>query len=536
MPGPRQSGGAPADTDTPDEQDTDSFEHRENDEWRADQPKDGDQLGTLWIRWTDGGSALELHRVCELIPQVERKEDSFFPSVVPETGDQPRFRPVGQSDSPGGNVSTQENQELVQFRFVSGLPRQLLRHVPLLILVSTLVLFVGAELSNTVAGASTLVPIVTDTSTVLLGIFVAIVPLLLWLLIAVEVIPVGDVGDAAGIYGLAAFLGVSTVASILLVFVADHPSDVNSNVVLVSGYLLMLLLGGMLAYEAVLRIEHMFAKLHKRSGDIVTNERAYRKFLTDVNQQLNDVTIVGVHPSRLFGFLFALQFLIIWTLGSGPQGMNYRLGLVVNFVLNVVLVTIVFQFFVFVRYFNRLMNETKDYSEVGLNYEPFHVDGYGGFRDFGRFATRINIILTIGGLYLVYRLYFVGGRELPVEGFLGFSDPITANVWLISFAGPVLAYGAGIIAWGYYSFWSIHRKMARDKKLLTRKYQGQRGPPDANRSPSAGDTIDSFEDAEGPEWASLRAAPTWPLKVNKLLSLISGNIFPLFVPVVNLFF
>lgn len=509
-------------------------------EWQADRPKEGDSLGTLWVRWTDGRTDLQFHCACEILPRLRRKPGSLWPEFEPEEGDYPTFRPVNRDDTAeetdtGQQDTEPESDETIQFQFLHGLPRQLLRHVPFLILVATVVVFGGAELSSTVGGLSDLAPTVTSTNVILFGVFLAIIPLLVWLLTEVGVVKSTGFLDAAGIYGLMVFLGVGTAISILFVLGAEHPSEIEPNVVLVSGYLLTLLVGGMLLYEAVLRIEHLFVKLHRRSGDIITNPTAYRAFLTDLHRDLNDATVAGLSPSRLFGLLFALQFFIIWTLGSGPQGMEYTLGLGVNFVLNVVLVTIVFQFFVLVRYFHQLMNERKEYSEVGLKYEPFHIDGHGGFRDFGRFATRINAILTIAGLYLVYRLYVIGGRRFPVEGFAGFSTPLDATVWLVSYAGPVIAYLAGILAWGYYSFWSLHRKMEQDKKLLTRKYQGQQGPPDANRTPSAGDRIDSFEEAEGPEWASLQAAPTWPLDVNKLVSLISGNFLPLLVPVADLF-
>ena len=81
----------------------------------------------------------------------------------------------------------------------------------------------------------------------------------------------------------------------------------------------------------------------------------------------------------------------------------------------------------------------------------------------------------------------------------------------------------------------MHVKMERDKQLLARQFQAQRGNWEHDRTPSAGDTIDSFEYCKGPAWGAFRDAPTWPLDINKMLSLISGNAVPLLIPVVNLF-
>jgi len=497
---------------------------------RSGRAGDGTRLGTLWIRWTDGGSDLHLHRTCEIVPQVRRTSSFPWFEFVAESGERPTFEPL-RAD--GDGTGTGERSE-TQFEFVSGLPRQLLRHVPFLILVATAILFISAEFLPGVRGISDLVPFLVGMDALLFGVYLAITPVLLWLLGTVDVFDFGELPEAVAIYGLVCLLAVGVSISTVLVFVADHPSEVEANVVLTSGYLLALLLGGMLLYEGVLRIEHLFVKLEDR--DIVSSPEAYRRYLTDLYDALNTTTVLGVHPSRLFGLLFAGQFFIIYIIGHGPQGLGYAPGIVVNFVLNVVLVTVVFQFFVLVRYLNWLLSETMDYSEIGLRYEPFHVDGYGGFRDFGRFAIRINAILSLAGVYVLYRLYIVGGRNLPAEGLAGFGDPLTLAVWFINHIGPVVAYTLGVIAWGYYSFWSMHRKMAREKEEIARRYQGSRGSSDVDRTPSTGDSIDSFAEVGGPSWDAFRSAPTWPLEVNKMVSLLSGNALPFLLPVVNLFF
>ncbi len=499
--------------------------------WDADRPEDPASLDSLWIRWTDGGSDLHFHRVCEVVPQVKFSRSWPFIHPTQEGEHPPTFDTVRDGTETAGETE-------VQFQFVSGLPRQLLRHVPLLVLLSTIVMFAGPELipGSDVAGLSALLPQFNGSNAALFGLFLAIVPVLLWLLTNVDVIEIREVPSAGAVYGLVSFLGLGILISLFLVATADHPSEVEPNVVLTSGYLLTLLVGGMMLYEATLRIEHLFVAAGERDGDIIDNQEEYRRFLTDLNDAITETPILGlVRPSRLFGTVFALQFLIVWILGAGPQNLNYSVGLVVNFLLNAILVTVVFKFFILVRYFNMLMNEKQAYREIGLHYEPFHIDGYGGFRDFGLFATRINIILTLAGLYLPYRLYIIGGLEFPSEGLAGFTDPLVLTIWFISFLGPVMAYAAGAAAWGYYSFWSMHVKMERDKQLLARRFQGERGNWELDRTPSTGDTIDDFEECKGPAWGAFRDAPTWPLDVNKMLSLISGNAVPLLIPVVNLF-
>lgn len=503
--------------------------------WDVDRPEDPAALDKLWIRWTDGGTEPYFDRICDVFPVDFRRSWPYI-EFVPEPAEKRekvQFEPVreGSTEADTGDVTPQ------QFRFVTGVPRQLLRHVPLVILFATLLLFGGAEFVSGVNGLSALIPQLTGTNVLLFGIYVSITPILLLLLTKVGIVEQDELPEKLVVYGLVAALVLGVVVSGFLVVEAGHPSKVGPNVVLTSGYLLTLLVGGMLLYDAVLRIEHLFVSLgdERRQNDIVDDHAAYRKFLTDLNDALNETRFARIPPSRLFGVLFAAQFLIVWIIGSGPQNLDYSIGLVVNFLLNAVLVTIVFKFFVLVRFFNYLMNESEKYGDAGLHYEPFHIDGHGGFRDFGRFAIRINIILGLAGLYLVYRLYVIGGRELPVQGFLDLSDPVVAVIWLLSFVGPVVAYALGVVAWGYFSFWSIHTKMERDKQILARQYQGKRGEQGGDRTPSAGDTIDSFADCHGPEWDAFRSAPTWPLEVNKIVSLLTGNLIPLVLPIGNLF-
>jgi len=499
--------------------------------WRADRPADDELLGSLWIRWTDGGSDMHLHRICEIVPQLTRTDTFPFLAIKPESGNRPTFERV-ERDSDG---TYRETGAEAQFAFIDGIPRQLLRHAPLVIAVATALLVAGAWLDPSVGPVTDLFPSVAGPDAGLFALYLAITPVLVWLLSMVDVVEYREFPSALAIYGLVGALVAGVGMSVFLTVTADHPSAIEPNVVFVSGYLLLLLVAGQFLYEATLRIEHLFVTLGARSNDIVGDELAYRHFLTDLHDSLR-LRVYGLSPSRVFGVLVAAQFAIIWLIGNGPQELDYGLGLLVNASLNAILGTAAFQFLVVVRYFNRLLNASGEYSDVELTYEPFHVDGYGGFRDLGRFAIRINMILTMAGLYLVYRLYVVGGRAIPRGGVMAIGDPLSTAVWLISFAGPVVGYALGAGAWGYYSFWSMHAKMVRDKHRIARKYQGTAREVDNDRTPAAGDRIGSFDDSEGPAWAALQAAPTWPLEVNKMASLLSSNVLPLLFPVSNVLF
>jgi hypothetical protein len=96
--------------------------------------------------------------------------------------------------------------------------------------------------------------------------------------------------------------------------------------------------------------------------------------------------------------------------------------------------------------------------------------------------------------------------------------------------GPVLVYLIVIFAWTYYSFWSIHRKMALDKEQICKRVQGDHH--EAERIPRAGDHIDAFK--SGPDWLYLQNAPEWPLKVRVIMTLLSANVVPILATIFSL--
>jgi hypothetical protein len=488
---------------------------------RATGQKDG--LWTHWVRWpeiddeqaTDYASPLpssdiHIHRYCRLVPSRRARED-------------------------GGP----------EFEFISGTPRWLLRHTPLVILVVGLVFLVSAELSPQVQGISAITAVVMPSNPLLLAAIVVPGPVLLWLLASTGILDARDVGKAVVVNGMGLLLLVGTGYSFLLVATAENPAALPDNIVFTSGYLLTLFVGGHLLYEGMLKIEFLFANLGDR--DIVQNPDAYEEFLDELKAALRRdflqddlasllpgragewVREVGknripVPTSHVFGVLVSVQFGVLWAFRNGPQNLDFSVTLIGNVALNILIVTATFQFLVVIAYFNRLLTNdfvASDGSRVNLTSEPFHYDGRAGFKDLGRFAIQINVILILAALYCVYRLYVQGGRVVGVNGLTELAGT-EAVMWAASYLVPVLALGLAGGAWLYYSYWAMHQKMQRDREFLCLKFQGSRDTD--GEVPAVGDRMEDF--TTGPDWTYIQTTPTWPVNNQRLVSMVSGTLSP----------
>lgn len=485
----------------------------------------GERQWTYWVRWPEMSDEevadyarplptgdIHIHRVCRLLPSRGFKED-------------------------GGP----EN-----FEFISGTPRWLLRHTPLVVTVTAIVFAVAAELSPEVQGLSAIVSVVAPENALLgLG-ALAPWPILAWLLASVGILDFRDVSKALVVYGVGLLLLVGTAFSFLLVWTTEDPSTIPDNIVFTSGWLLTLFIGGHLLYEGMLKIEYLFANLGER--EIVKNEDAYAEFLASMNDALrrdflqDDLATIlpgragerirevgeGTIPvpsSHVFAVLFAGQFGAAWALRDGPQNLGFAVTLVGNVALDLIIVVAAFQFLIVIAYFNRLLNNdfvSSAGERVNLTSEPFHFDGRAGFRDLGRFAIQINLILILAGLYCVYRLYVTGGRVLGTEGISGLGG-LDLLLWVFNYLVPVFALALAAGAWIYYSYWAMHEKMERDRKNLCLQYQGTRRDRDGE-VPAVGDPMDSFE--SGPDWTYIQSTPTWPLDNQQLVSMVSGTLSP----------
>lgn len=138
----------------------------------------------------------------------------------------------------------------------------------------------------------------------------------------------------------------------------------------------------------------------------------------------------------------------------------------------------------------------------------------------------MNVLLILGGLYVTYRLYVQGARDLPAtEVALDTALTLDVFVWLMSYVGPVVVLIAVAFAWLYYSFWTLHVKMAHERERAYVEWTRRRREDESDALPR--DTpLGTVEDAT--DWQERRApAPVWPVDGRLLASLVSSSLAPL---------
>jgi len=453
-------------------------------------------------------------RAVELFPQEDETRGSASGEI--------RYLPT-RTDEPSGDT--------VFAGFFSGTVRTALQYTPFIVAVLALVFVVSAELSSSVGGISAYLPSVPLIILPVLAIGAAVWGVLLGIVVGAGLVSGRELIRMAGVVGLLSLFALGTVGSIYLVVTAKDPRDLKPNIIYTSGYLLLILLGGLLTYDGMLRTEYLFNNLDEKL--IVTEERKYSNYREQIANRLSDTTpstplpLVGAVPTAvLFAALLVSQFAGLWLVTSGPQHLSFSVTLVGNVLVDFIMAIIYFQLFVLIKAFHDLItgnvvfNDSDPVRHDLLSYRPFHPDGRGGFRDLGKFATRVNVLLLLGALYVIYRLYIQGARALPESGVALTLDPTLALlVWLVSYVGPVIVLIAVGFAWLYYSFWMLHVKMAHERE---RHYTERlRTKPERN-----GEDIGSVEDRL--EWQEIRQpAPVWPVDARVLASLISSSFVPL---------
>lgn len=497
-----------------------------------------DHVHSLWVPW----------------PSVGNKRAK----IVTETSGSPledihlhRYCHV----SPFSELNTDAEPE---FTFVEGSIRTGLRFTPLVILGVVIITIAYGEISASVQGISALLP-QFEPYVLLVGIGVVV----LWggilaLASRVDLFDGRDLMAAGLVFGLLGGLLAGTGYSVYWVLRAEDPSSLPPNIVFLSGYLLMLLVGGLLIYDGMLRTEYMLENFGEWSHSIVPEEKEdqYEDWLRALDDDLSDALFdielfdysIPIQTSHVFAVLFVLQFGGLWVATSGPQNLdsNYTLGL--NLFLDFFIVVIAFQFLILIKYFHELVSDSYDPEDSTeepdgpddstertgsqlITYEPFHIDHHGGFKDFGRFATRVNVLLLLGGSYTFYRLIVQGLRVLPATGVSGFGSEAALLFWVANYVGPILAYGIAAFAWVYYSFWAMHRKMVLDKQI--RFIEDQELKHGSVEPAAIGDEVDEFNDS--PDFTYLHSAPEWPINSRWLVSLASANLAPLVLPILQFF-
>jgi len=198
-------------------------------------------------------------------------------------------------------------------------------------------------------------------------------------------------------------------------------------------------------------------------------------------------------------------------LPSPPEAASYT----TTVLLQVALVAALFQFGVLIRYFSKLL------SSDHLSYQPFHPDERGGFRDLGRFATRVNAILLVGGGYVLFRFYTGGLRVLSggsLETMLDFFQ------WTTSFVGPILVYAAIVVGWLYFSFWRMHRRMKRGREQKIEELQRRHRSRD-----DLSEREEQMKDIEvdWPVYEALQNAPVWPINRGSMMTIVAIDMAPM---------
>jgi hypothetical protein len=440
----------------------------------------GTSHASSWERWTDDRGPF--YRSCAVIPF-----DSPSESGGGESGD---GRPA--------------------IEFTSGLTRLSLRNLPTLMVV-VLALYASASLLSDVTAGRLSLPLpepgLATAGLLLAGTAVGGV----WMYAVVRIV-VSSLGDASVhrsvvFYATGAPLAVATAYAVYVAWTGSAPA-----LTVQAAYFLMVLVAGHLLYDGLaLRTENLFMEL---AASEIVDEQAYAEFYEELSESLGGKIDVGpVSVSRSFAFATVVALVpmglplitLSWNLWNA-------LAYVPELVVTVLVVALAYDAFVLVYMFTELLRRDI------LVYRPFHPDEHGGFRDLGRFATRINTILLLVGGYVAYRFYTEG---LYYYGMEGFTSPLGMVTWGVSYLAPVLAYVCFVVFWLYHSFWRLHRKMEEGRrKRLEELQRAERADGDAVSREFSDYHIDA------PPWESIRSAPKWPVKRQGLFGLVVLDAVP----------
>lgn len=245
------------------------------------------------------------------------------------------------------------------------------------------------------------------------------------------------------------------------------------------------MLGGYLVYEGMLRTENTFWDLHEKRPSIIDGKDGYESFREDfeaaleaefqlpLSEQIGGPGRWSIPAAEFFSLVLVIPLFAVGL--QAEQGHPFIAGVMA--VLDFFLVVVFFQFLVLIEYFNVLLQEhgpLADPDSFRLKYVPFHPDGYAGFREFGQFSTRVNSLLVVGGLYVVYRLYVVGVPTFPDAN----AETIRSVAWSVSHLVPLVGYVIAVILWLYFSFWQVHEAMRGGRSAAV---QSTCGPDDESR-------------------------------------------------------
>lgn len=487
-------------------------------------------------------------------------------------GVDPPDREAADESGPARSVGTDPSRgadgvdEPSEFRFLGGLLRSGIDNAPLIVIGVTILLFGTAELTpGGVDGVSALLtdyqliePIAAISGPTLAAVVVGWSAILLVIFIYGNLIDPGDLSTALLAYGVIVLLILGTAVSVVLVLTSADPTQLPTNVVFTSGYLLMLLATGWytcrsMAYTEGL-INHLGGKLYDPYDDggpeegsssrfprspgahhVAEAERGtspledapatYRQFVCDLQRDLRKpVGPFEIQVAHLFALVVVLPSAYVWWMGTGPQNLGGPTSSVTAFVtyaanlaFDFVIAVITFKFLVLVKYLHELTTESYPPGEedgLRLIYDLRHPDECAGLYDLGDFAMRVNLLLLVALVYLVYRLYVQGLRALPPEVVTDLALRGVPYNWIFGYVGPVFIFTAVVSAWLYYSFWQLHEKMVRDRRRLLETW------------PERVDDRHGHIRPDEPGLEEVRGAPVWPIDNKQLIPLVLANALP----------
>jgi len=356
-------------------------------------------------------------------------------------------------------------------------------------------------------------------------------------------------------YLMLSMLIFGTTVSVFLVGFRDG-GTLNTNIIYTSGFFCLLYLGGPLTYDGMLRTQRLFNNIERldiiKTRDEDTKSDSEGDSSDDspedeVTNWLKERGMSAFGKTSVMGLmasLFVIPFPLIWYIqGSGPfnTGSPWTPVLVTFF--DILIVTLAIHFVVLVRIMHAILTSSKT-DTLQIVYKPFHHDSAAGFRDLGRFATRVNVLLLLGGLYLVYRL-FVQGRLAILTTSPTFGLGSLDTLWMINYLLPVIVYLIIGFVWFYYSFFIIHRAMKRGKEHLLAEIdtidtlivesdssRSKIAPQNHSRRherPKYSDT--NIYD----KWQIIKSGPVWPINDRLLIALLSADLVSLGIALTALF-
>ncbi|MFB6068429.1 MAG: hypothetical protein ABEJ90_00700 [Halobacterium sp.] len=443
---------------------------------------------TYWERWTEDRGPF--YRSCAVFP---------FDSLSEPESEQGEERPAVQ--------------------FTTGITRLLLRNLPTVLLV-VLAIYVPTSLLGAMAAGRVEMSIPHPGVETLVLVLPGLVVGCLWLYLVYR-IAATSVGRAkmyrTVVFFLTALPLVAGTGYAVYSAWVTAGTEAEPAITVQAGYFLAVLVAGHLTYDGLaLRAENLFAKLESSK---IVDESAYREFRADLAATLGDTLALGpVELPRSAAFAGAVALVpMALPLVSLQWNVFAKVAFVPYSVVTLLVIAIAYDSFVLIHQFTELLR-----SDV-LEYRPFHPDEHGGFRDLGRFATRVNLVLLVVGGYVAYRFYAEGLFVLPSDGF---ARPLVALTWGVSYLAPIVAYVFFVSFWLYHSFWRLHNKMEKGRKRRIEELQQQ----------SRGESESAYEfsdpEVDGPAWESLQSAPKWPIKRQGLFGIVLLDAIPVLVPLV----